>query len=475
MPKAQGPRGWRGLRVPRFKLWLADNRVIFSLSHRPSPCAKVQPMKLRSRMTAVSLWLFTCPLMGQKPPSPSATPLQAPRPTSGQAVLSLEVADPALAEFKDYLKAQVAQRIQKHGIAVVSAEEADPQRAYHLGIRITSRKTGVGHTQFFVSGRTSLLKDLNLGDSMPAALPAVWTWDQSVTVRADVALQKSTLEGTCTNVLTKLLSRAGLSEKPREPGAWQGLASGVVAVGGVVGESGGTRRVVDFDFRQIKIKHQPPPPPYPPLAKIAAIQGTVVVELVIDTDGLTEQATALDGPPQLRASAESFAMQWRFEPALLNNAPQKARFRLTMPFRLRGGSPVQIQQAALELVACDPALQGLVPELTLEAREMLTRLGVTRVEGTEANLGQAHHLQVQISKPAYGDAGVLLSVRCFLRKDIPQASVDPVKLAPLRSWQMYVLPGMDPATLKRELRRAFLDIVEVPPILPRTPPAPGSR
>lgn len=433
-------------------------------------------MKLRSRMPAVLFSLLACPLMGQKPPSPPSTLApdshsNSPKPSSRQAVLSLEVADPVLAEFKDHLRAQVAQRLQKHGIAVVSAEEADPQRAYHLGIRITSRKTGDGHNQFFVSGRTSLLKDLNPGDSMAAALPAIWMWDQSVTVRADVPLEKSTLEGTCTNVLTRLLARASLSEKPSNPGAWQRLASGVVAVGGVAAEGGGTRKVVDFDFRQIKIKHQPPPPPYPPLAKIAAIQGTVVVELIIDTNGLTEQATAIDGPPQLRASAESYAMQWRFEPALLNNVPQKARFRLTMPFRLRGGTPVQIQQAVLEVVAGDPALQGLVPELTMEAGEMLKRLGVIRVEGAEANPDLAHHLQIQISNPVYGEGGLTLSVRCFLRKDMLPTPASPVKPRALRSWQMYVLPGLDLATLKSELRRAFLDIVEVPPIHPRTPPA----
>lgn len=113
---------------------------------------------------------------------------------------------------------------------------------------------------------------------------------------------------------------------------------------GVVGATGGTQsvmgsaatsRVVEFDFSQIKIKLQPPPPPYPAMAKIAKIQGTVVVEIVVGPDGVPVSARALDGPPQLRPTAETYAMQWRFEPAMMNGQPVNAKFKLTMPFRLR--------------------------------------------------------------------------------------------------------------------------------------------
>jgi len=103
-------------------------------------------------------------------------------------------------------------------------------------------------------------------------------------------------------------------------------------VGGVVG---GTGKVVDFDFSNVRIKFQPPAPPYPALAKIARIQGTVIVEITIGPDGVPTQATALEGPVQLRATAQNFAMKWRFEPAMLNGVAQYARFKLNMPFRLK--------------------------------------------------------------------------------------------------------------------------------------------
>jgi len=114
-----------------------------------------------------------------------------------------------------------------------------------------------------------------------------------------------------------------------------GSAFGNTAAAGMAIAGATTTRVVDFDFSQIKVKYQPPPPQYPPLAKIAKIQGTVVVEIIVGTDGIPVKATALEGPPQLRATAEQYAMGWKFEPALLNGSPQTARFKLTMPFRLK--------------------------------------------------------------------------------------------------------------------------------------------
>lgn len=102
---------------------------------------------------------------------------------------------------------------------------------------------------------------------------------------------------------------------------------------GTSSQSGG--KIVDFDFNEIKIKYQPPAPPYPAIAKIARVQGTVVVQITIDPHGVPTKATAIEGPPQLRPTAEQYAMKWRFEPAMLNGVAQYGRFTLTMPFRLR--------------------------------------------------------------------------------------------------------------------------------------------
>lgn len=145
---------------------------------------------------------------------------------------------------------------------------------------------------------------------------------------------------TVPEVAPRELPKVDLSMRYAGTTASTGVPGGGVAGGGVAGTGmavagAGSTRVVDFDFSQMKIKFQPPAPNYPPLAKIARIQGTVVVEIVVGTDGIPTSAHALEGPPQLRPTAEAYAMAWKFEPAMLNGQPQTARFKLTMPFKLK--------------------------------------------------------------------------------------------------------------------------------------------
>lgn len=92
---------------------------------------------------------------------------------------------------------------------------------------------------------------------------------------------------------------------------------------------------VSLEFSKVRIKHQPDPPAYPPEAKAARIQGTVVVGLTIGPDGRVTEAKALSGPPELQPCAIEYARAWEFEPVKVKGKPVPARFKLTMPFRLR--------------------------------------------------------------------------------------------------------------------------------------------
>jgi len=95
------------------------------------------------------------------------------------------------------------------------------------------------------------------------------------------------------------------------------------------------KTVTDVDFRNVKIAFQPPPPPYPPLAKIAKIQGTVIVQVVVDASGIPVSVLALDGPPQLRPAAESYTALWRFGAPDDFAQKNSFRFKIIMPFQLR--------------------------------------------------------------------------------------------------------------------------------------------
>lgn len=96
-----------------------------------------------------------------------------------------------------------------------------------------------------------------------------------------------------------------------------------------------TSAPVEVDFKQIRIKHRPDAPPYPPEAKAQRIQGVVVVTLTIGTDGKVADAKAISGPAELQAHAVDYAKTWEFEPAKVKGKPVPARFKLTMAFRLK--------------------------------------------------------------------------------------------------------------------------------------------
>ncbi len=76
-------------------------------------------------------------------------------------------------------------------------------------------------------------------------------------------------------------------------------------------------------------------PRYTEPARIAGIQGVVILELVIDTEGAVESVNALRGLPLgLTKSAVAAVEQWRFEPSTYNNRPVSVRYILTVHFRL---------------------------------------------------------------------------------------------------------------------------------------------
>lgn len=97
----------------------------------------------------------------------------------------------------------------------------------------------------------------------------------------------------------------------------------------------GADGIADFDFSRIEVVHRPKAPAYPAEAKAAGIQGTVVVELVIDKEGVPTQTRVIEGPEALRETALAFAQEWRFAPAMVDHKPVPARFKLVMPFRLK--------------------------------------------------------------------------------------------------------------------------------------------
>ncbi len=73
-------------------------------------------------------------------------------------------------------------------------------------------------------------------------------------------------------------------------------------------------------------------PVYPAAAKMARVQGVVVIELVIGTDGTVGEAWVRRSIPLLDQAALDAVVEWRYEPTLLNGAPVEVIATVTVNF-----------------------------------------------------------------------------------------------------------------------------------------------
>jgi protein TonB len=77
-----------------------------------------------------------------------------------------------------------------------------------------------------------------------------------------------------------------------------------------------------------------PKPEYPPLAKMARIQGTVRLEAIISRDGTIQDLKVLSGHPLLVKSALEAVQRWRYQPTLLNGEPVEVVTEIDVNFTL---------------------------------------------------------------------------------------------------------------------------------------------
>jgi periplasmic protein TonB len=77
-------------------------------------------------------------------------------------------------------------------------------------------------------------------------------------------------------------------------------------------------------------------PVYPREAKLAHIQGEVVVRAVISRSGVIESVRAVSGHPWLARAARDAVAQWKFRPYYLNGSPIGVETQVTVHFVLGG-------------------------------------------------------------------------------------------------------------------------------------------
>lgn len=75
-------------------------------------------------------------------------------------------------------------------------------------------------------------------------------------------------------------------------------------------------------------------PVYPPLARSARIQGSVVLFALISKAGTIQNLRAISGHPMLIPAAVDAVSQWRYRPYILNGEPIEVETQITVNFVL---------------------------------------------------------------------------------------------------------------------------------------------
>jgi TonB family protein len=75
-------------------------------------------------------------------------------------------------------------------------------------------------------------------------------------------------------------------------------------------------------------------PEYPLAAKQLGVQGTVIIDGVIDTEGHVQQIQVLAGPPALQQAAIDTVRQWVYTPFTLAGKPVEVEIEINVMFVL---------------------------------------------------------------------------------------------------------------------------------------------
>jgi protein TonB len=77
-------------------------------------------------------------------------------------------------------------------------------------------------------------------------------------------------------------------------------------------------------------------PVYPPIAKSARVQGTIVLQATISKSGNVDNIRVVSGPVMLRQAALDAVKTWHYRPYMLNNSPTEVETTINVIFALGG-------------------------------------------------------------------------------------------------------------------------------------------
>ncbi|MBV9670390.1 MAG: energy transducer TonB [Acidobacteriales bacterium] len=111
--------------------------------------------------------------------------------------------------------------------------------------------------------------------------------------------------------------------------------------------SGDSRRVVGLELpsKPIRVSRLDPgtvlervQPQYPAAAKLAHLEGEVVLRAIISRDGSIESIRPISGSRMLTGAAIDAVRRWRYRPYSLNGVPVEVETIITVNFKLNSAS-----------------------------------------------------------------------------------------------------------------------------------------
>jgi periplasmic protein TonB len=82
------------------------------------------------------------------------------------------------------------------------------------------------------------------------------------------------------------------------------------------------------------VLERPVQPSYPVLARQMKVQGAVILQALISSDGTIQDLKVLSGPAILASAAQEAVRQWRFKPYLQNGVPVETEAKITVNFTI---------------------------------------------------------------------------------------------------------------------------------------------
>jgi protein TonB len=117
-----------------------------------------------------------------------------------------------------------------------------------------------------------------------------------------------------------------------------GSAGGVI--GGIIGSAAPPPKVAAPQKLRVSsgvadgLKVHDVQPAYPQMARIAHIQGDVILQATISKTGAIENLHAVQGHPILIQAALDAVKQWKYKPYILNGEPVEVETQIVVKFHM---------------------------------------------------------------------------------------------------------------------------------------------